>query len=257
MLLIGTSGWQYRDWRGAFYPEKLAQARWLEHYAERFCTVEVNNTFYRLPKPETFVAWRERTPDDFVVVVKTSRYLTHIKRLLEPGPSVDLFMERARGLGDKLGPLLIQLPPTLQADPPRLRDALAAFPADVRLAVEFRHGSWHRDDVYSILEERDAALVAADRHGNPLWVQRTATWGFVRLHEGDGDPPPCYPRSDLERWAGIIATTWGAEREVFLFFNNDPRGCAVRNAVEMAQIAAQHGLNSSRVPSEGDVSTRS
>ncbi|MGH2687099.1 MAG: DUF72 domain-containing protein, partial [Actinomycetota bacterium] len=229
MLLIGTSGWQYRDWRGAFYPQQLAQARWLEHYAERFRTVEVNNTFYRLPKAETFVAWRDRTPDDFVVVVKTSRYLSHIKRLKDPAPSIDLFMERARGLGEKLGPLLVQLPPTFQADPARLRDALAAFPGDVRLAVEFRHPSWQTEEVVSILAERNAALVMADRKGDAMWVRRTADWGFVRLHEGTGNPPPCYRRIDLERWAELIASHYAPDDDVFLFFNTDPRGCAVRN----------------------------
>jgi uncharacterized protein YecE (DUF72 family) len=248
MLMIGTSGWQYRDWRGTFYPQKLAQARWLEHYAGSFRTVEVNNTFYRLPRPETFVAWRERTPEDFLVVVKTSRYLTHIKRLKEPQASVDLFLERALGLGPKLGPLLLQLPPTFQVDVARLRDALAAFPADLRLAVEFRHGSWHTDEVLTILSERDAALVMADRHGRAMWVERTASWGFVRLHEGDGDPPPCYPGTDLERWADIIAAHYGPDEEVFLFFNNDPRGCAVRNAVEMADVARSRGLRPTRVP---------
>ena len=253
MLLIGTSGWQYRDWRGSFYPQKLAQARWLEHYGDRFRTVEVNNTFYRLPKPETFVSWRERTPDDFVVVVKTSRYLTHIKRLQDPKSSVDLFMERARGLGDKLGPLLLQLPPNLQADPGRLVGALDAFPPDVRLAVEFRHPSWHTDEVMAMLAERNAALVMADRKGEAMWVRRTADWGFVRLHEGCGDPPPCYRGDDLARWADIIAAHHRPDDEVFLFFNNDPKGCAVRNAIEMAGIAAGRGLEPTRVPVAAEV----
>src|SRR5437588_7644333 len=124
---LGTSGWQYRDWRGRFYPHDLPQARWLEHYAERFRTVEVNNSFYRLPSAETFAAWRRRTPDDFVFVVKASRYLSHIKRLLDPEEPVDLFVDHARHLGDKLGPVLLQLPPTMQVEHERLRRALARF----------------------------------------------------------------------------------------------------------------------------------
>ena len=134
-VLVGTSGWQYRDWRGRFYPQGLAQARWLEHYAERFATVESNNAFYRLPEPATFAAWAERTPPGFVMAVKASRYLTHIKRLRDPEEPVGRLMERARHLGAKLGPVLLQLPPTLRADPATLDRTLRAFPAGTRVAV--------------------------------------------------------------------------------------------------------------------------
>ena len=141
-VYVGTSGWQYRDWRGAFYPADLPQSRWLEYYAARFATVEVNNAFYRLPSRDTFVAWRNRTPDDFCVGVKMSRYLTHIKRLKDPAEPVQRFLDRATALGDRLGPVLLQLPPSLRIDLAALSETLSRFPSEVKVAVEPRH--FHR-----------------------------------------------------------------------------------------------------------------
>ncbi|NUT37090.1 MAG: DUF72 domain-containing protein, partial [Hamadaea sp.] len=174
MLLIGTSGWQYRDWRGRFYPDRLPQSRWLEHYAEHFATVEVNNAFYRLPERRTFAAWRERTPGDFCVAVKMSRYLTHIKRLSGPAEPVARFLGRADALGDRLGPVLLQLPPTLRADADALDAVLRRFAAAdtasrrVRVAVEPRHDSWWTAEIRRILERHGAALCWADRGGRPV-----------------------------------------------------------------------------------------
>src|SRR3954470_11863433 len=135
-VIIGTSGWQYRDWKGRFYPAKLPQRLWLEHYAATCPTVEVNNAFYRLPEKSVFEQWRARTPDGFVVAVKVSRYLTHIKRLADPAEPVSRFVHRAAGLGDRLGPCLLQLPPTLQASAAALDETLREFPPDWRVAVE-------------------------------------------------------------------------------------------------------------------------
>ncbi|GIF15932.1 DUF72 domain-containing protein [Actinoplanes teichomyceticus] len=208
MLWIGTSGWQYRDWRptggddtGFLYPAGLPQRLWLEHYAERFATVEVNNAFYRLPERDTFAAWRERTPDGFVVAVKMSRYLTHIKRLREPAEPVARFLDRAQGLGDKLGPVLLQLPPTLRADLPALEETLARFPAWVRVAVEPRHPTWFTAECEQLLRRHGAALCWADRKSRPitpLW--RTADFGYLRFHEGTARPWPRYGRSALRSW---------------------------------------------------------
>jgi len=158
VIVLGTSGWQYDDWRGRFYPADLAKSRWLEHYAARFGTVEVNNAFYRLPERTTFTAWRERTPADFRIGVKVSRYLTHVRRLREPAEPVARFLERAAGLGDKLGPALLQLPPTLAADLELLDAVLARFPAGVQVAVEPRHASWWGAPTRAVLERRGAAL---------------------------------------------------------------------------------------------------
>ena len=251
---IGTSGWQYRDWRGQFYPPTLRQAGWLDHYAERFRVVEVNNAFYRLPEAETFAAWARRTPDDFVVGVKASRYLTHIRRLHEPEEAVARFLERARHLGPKLGPVLVQLPPTLPADHAALAETLACFPGDVRVAVEFRHDSWFTEETQAILRRHDAAFCLADspKRRTPLW--RTASWGYVRLHEGRSSPRPCYGRAALAGWAGRLAELFAAGDDVYAFFNNDPRGCAVRDAQRFGGAVERVGLVPTRVPASREVS---
>jgi uncharacterized protein YecE (DUF72 family) len=254
---VGTCGWQYRDWHGRLYPADLPQREWLEHYAARFQAVEVDNTFYRLPAAEVFAAWRERTPADFRMALKTSRYLTHVKRLREPAPAVQLFMERAGRLGGKLGPLLIQLPPTFRADPARLADALDAFPRGVRLAFEPRHASWFSDATQQVLADRDVALCLADAKGRPagpLW--RTAGWTYLRFHEGTGSPHPCYQPHTLHQWAERLAATWGAAAECWVFFNNDPGGCAVRDARRFAEAAVEAGLQPTRVPAESETPVR-
>jgi uncharacterized protein YecE (DUF72 family) len=248
VLYVGTSGWQYRDWRGAFYPREIGQEEWLEYYAERFQTVELNNSFYRLPEASTFAAWAERTPPDFVMAVKMSRFLTHIKRLKDPREPVERFFSRARRLGSKLGPVLVQLPPQLQADLPRLEGLLEVIPAGVRVALEFRHESWFTADVFEVLAGHGAALCLADgpRRRTPHW--RTAEWGFVRFHEGRASPPPCYGRRALETWAERLAGLWKPDEDVFAYFNNDHRACAVRDAVVFAGLAAEAGLRPTRVP---------
>ena len=184
-VLVGTSGWQYRHWRDAFYPAGVPQRQWLEYYAGRFATVENNGTFYRLPARETFEQWRARTPEGFVMAVKASRYLTHIRRLRDPAEPVRRMLDAFAGLGERLGPVLIQLPPDMRADPELLDRALGQFPPSVRVAVEPRHPSWWSDPVRDVLTARGAALCWADRAGQPvtpLW--RTAGWGYVRFHEG-------------------------------------------------------------------------
>ncbi|MFG3602934.1 DUF72 domain-containing protein [Micromonospora chersina] len=249
MILVGTSGWQYRDWRERFYPAKLPQRLWLEHFAARFATVEVNNAFYRLPERDTFVAWRDRTPDDFCVAVKMSRYLTHIKRLREPAEPVARFLDRATGLGDRLGPVLVQLPPTMRADPAALDATLRLFPAEVRVAVEPRHQSWWTDDTRRVLERHRAALVWADRLSRPitpLW--RTTDFGYLRLHEGRARPWPRYGRAALATWVRRLATAFPAGEPAYVYFNNDPGGAAIVDAVAFAGLARRAGLPVTRTP---------
>jgi uncharacterized protein YecE (DUF72 family) len=227
---VGTSGWQYRDWRGAFYPEDVPQRRWLEFFASEFHTVEVNNSFYRLPERSTFEGWRERTPDGFIVAVKASRFITHLKRLRDPEDPVALFWERASGLGDRLGPVLFQLPPRFRAEPERLRRLLAVLPEQVRPAVEFRDDSWHTDEVFRILDDAGAALVWPDRPGTKVELPITGGWLYVRFHQGNRHGPD-YPRQKLRRWASRISAT--DAREAFAYFNNDPTGAAIRDARTM------------------------
>ncbi|SBV26158.1 Uncharacterized conserved protein YecE, DUF72 family [Micromonospora krabiensis] len=248
MILVGTSGWQYRDWRDRFYPAGLPQRRWLEHYAERFATVEVNNAFYRLPERDTFAAWRARTPDDFCVAVKMSRYLTHVKRLREPAEPVARFLDRATALGDRLGPVLVQLPPNLRADVPALDATLRLFPERVRVAVEPRHPSWWTAETRAVLERHRAALVWADRLGRPvapMW--RTTDFGYLRLHEGRARPHPRYGLAALASWVRRLADTFG-DATAYVYFNNDPGGAAVVDAVAFARLAQRAGHPASRVP---------
>jgi uncharacterized protein YecE (DUF72 family) len=253
---IGTSGWQYRDWRGTVYPPSIPLRSWLESYAGRFATVESNNAFYRLPERRTFEAWAERTPDDFVMAVKVSRFLTHIKRLADPEEPVARFLDRVAGLGPKLGPVLVQLPPQLRADVGRLAATLDRFPADVRVAVEFRHASWFSDEIRRLLSDRSVALCLADRRRplTPLW--RTAPWTYLRFHEGRARPRPCYGRTALATWAGRLADGWSAEEDCYVYFNNDPRGCAPRDAARFAGLVAAAGLRPTRVPAVRSIRVR-
>lgn len=247
MLRIGTSGWQYRDWRGAFYPPKLPVAKWLEHYASRFETVEVNNTFYRLPAASTFAAWAARVPSDFVVAVKASSYLTHMRRLRDPEEPVDRLLTRASELGPHLGPVLVQLPPDMKAEPDRLDATLHAFGGRVRVAVEPRHPSWFCDEIAAILRAHNAALCLADRRSRPivpLW--RTATWLYLRMHHGAASPPPAYGRRALASWLERVRELWGDEPDGYVYFNNDSHACAVRDAQSLMQLAAARGVKVSR-----------
>lgn len=252
-VLLGTSGWQYRSWRGPYYPVGLAQGRWLEHYARDFATVEVNNTFYRLPAPSSFSAWAARTPPDFIVTVKASRYLTHIRRLREPEEPVARLMAAARCLGPKLGPVLVQLPPDLPARLEDLDRTLSCFPRGVRVAVEPRHDSWFSQELAALLSAHGAALSLADRLSHPITpVWRTADWGYLRLHEGRGRARPCYGATALRSWARRLAELWppAGDADLFVYFNNDPRGCALHDAQRFSAELERVGLRPGRVPAE-------
>ncbi len=253
---IGTSGWQYRDWRGTFYPPDLAQRAWLESYAQRFATVESNNAFYHLPERRVFEAWADRTPADFAMAVKVSRYLTHIRRLRDPDEPVDRFVGRIAGLGPKLGPVLLQLPPQLRCDLGRLEATLERFPPAVRVAVEFRHETWFVEAVRRALERHGAALCLADRRRplTPLW--QTADWTYLRFHEGRATPRPCYGPAALDGWARRLADTFGAGVEAWVYFNNDPRGCAPRDAARFAVSCGDAGLEPTRVPPARSIPVR-
>ncbi|MET8634220.1 DUF72 domain-containing protein [Streptomyces sp. NPDC004096] len=248
-VFVGTSGWQYKDWRDVLYPSGVPVRLWLEEYATRFATVEINNAFYRLPSEETFEDWRERVPQDFVVAVKASRYLTHIKRLRDPEEPVHRLMSHAAGLGDRLGPVLLQLPPTLRADPALLDHCLACFPSGTRVAVEPRHDSWWTPEVRAVLEARGAALCWADvlsRPVTPLW--RTTDWGYVRFHAGRARPWPHYGRRSLTSWVQRIDAVWPDGRDVYAYFNNDPHAAAVLDAMTFARAATAAGLKVTRTP---------
>jgi uncharacterized protein YecE (DUF72 family) len=227
--LVGTSGFDYRDWRGPFYPRFLRPSERLAFYAEHFRTVELNVTFYRMPSADAFRGWRDAVPDDFRFAVKASRYLTHIKRLDDPQASVDYLMERASLLGDRLGVVLLQLPPSLEFEPGRLEATLRAFAGRVPVAVEPRHRSWFVPELCDLLREHDAALVLADRRGpiTPLWS--TTSWTYLRMHQGVASPRPCYGDRALESWVSRLAELPDVDGG-WVFFNNDHRACAPANA---------------------------
>lgn len=233
MIHVGTSGWQYDDWRGRFYPEGVGTARWLGLYSERFPTVELNASFYRLPTPERFAAWRDQTPEGFLFAVKASRYITHIRRLRDCGKPVELLWRRAAGLGPRLGPVLFQLPPNLRLDLALLRGFLRVLPDGLRAAFEFRHPSWEDPEVHRALDEAGVALVLADRPYARVPDLVTGGWAYLRFHQGRPGAPG-YPRPKLRRWAARIAGL--AADEVFVYFNNDTGGAAVRDAAALAEL---------------------
>jgi uncharacterized protein YecE (DUF72 family) len=228
---IGCSGWNYKDWREAFYPKGVPQSRWLEYYASEFDTVEVNATFYRLPTRETVANWVEQTPDGFQFAIKASRYLTHVKRLRELPKGIGRFSERLEPLLEtpKMGPVLWQLPPGFKRDDDRLAEALEALPR-WRHAFEFREPSWFAPDVYAALREHGVALVIGDHPKWPFQARElTADWTFVRLHYGNRGRRGNYSEAELETWKRRIAA-WRRKAEVLVYFNNDWEAFAVRNA---------------------------
>jgi len=243
VIHVGASGWQYRDWRGRFYPARIPQTKWLEHYASIFATVELNNSFYRLPSEAGFEAWRDRTPDGFVFAVKASRYITHVRRLREPAEPVELLWSRARRLGSKLGPVLFQLPPKFGVDIERLRSLLGALPDGMRAAFEFRDDSWMVKRVYDLLEDSGAAFVLADRPGSRPPDIVTGGWSYLRFHQGTPSSPG-YPRKTLRRWADRIAGL--RVSDAFVYFNNDQGGAAVRDAQTMIDLLVERGASVSR-----------
>jgi uncharacterized protein YecE (DUF72 family) len=245
MITIGTSGWVYPHWKGRFYPKDLPSREWFAYYAARFPTVEINNSFYRLPSEQTFRNWRAQAPTEFVYAVKTSRYITHLKRLKNPKEPVDLFWSRARLLGDRLGPVLFQLPPRFPAAPERLRAVLDVLPREMRAAFEFRDPSWETSEIFGLLDKANAAFVLADRPRARIPDVVTGGWGYIRFHQG-AQTHPGYPRRKLERWADRIAQM--DARDIFIYFNNDTLGAAIGDALKLTQMLEARGLEVARSP---------
>lgn len=229
-LHVGTSGYDYAHWEDAFYPDGLPADERFGYYADRFDTVEINNTFYGLPDRSTFRAWRDRAPEGFLYVLKFSRYGSHLKHLKDPEATIGNFLDAASGLGDTLGPILVQLPPSWNADPERLDSFLEAAPAGRRWAVELRDESWLRDDVYEILRDHGAALCVHDMlEGHPRLA--TAGWVYLRFHGVLAGEP--YSRQYLTARAREVDEHLDVGRDVFAYFNNDPEGEAIRDAMDL------------------------
>ena len=229
---MGTSGWQYDWWKETFYGGAPKRA-WLEIYASRFPVVEVNNSFYQLPKEGTFDRWHEETPAGFLFALKASRYITHIRRLRQARSSVRLFWSRATRLRSKLGPVLFQLPPNFKADPPLLEEFLKVLPKGMHAAFEFRDDSWQTEAVLGLLEGAGSAWVLADRPGWRVPEIVTGGWSYVRFHQGRSLHPG-YTRPKLRHWAERIASS-GA-RDTFVYFNNDALGAAPEDALTLTRL---------------------
>lgn len=211
----------------------MKQSEWLNYFSSKFDSVEVNATFYRLPKPDYVAHWAAQTTQDFLFAVKGSRYLTHMKRMRETGEAVDRFFDLVSLLGDKLGPVLWQLPPTMECDLDRLAAFAGALPAAYRHAFEFRHPSWYSQEVYDVLERAGAALCIPDHPDLPGEIRLTAGWTYLRLHYGDGRGGS-YTGEELRRWAQLIEGYNNDGVDVYAYFNNDQEGFAVANAAELA-----------------------
>lgn len=227
---VGCSGWVYRHWKGGFYPEGLPQKRWFERYSEEFDTVEINASFYRLPLASTFDGWREKAPNDFRYAVKANRFLTHLKKLAGCEEQVDEFIALARRLGDRLGPILYQLPPSLQKDLARLEAFLERLPRDLEHVVEFRHASWYDQDVLALLDRHGAGFVAHDLSGliSPPWASgRTA---YVRFHGTGGKYWGRYSEEQMAGWADWLRAQIAQGRSAWAYFNNDIHEHAIEDA---------------------------
>jgi uncharacterized protein YecE (DUF72 family) len=238
--VVGTSGWQYDDWRGVLYPKELPKAKWLEHFSAHVPACEVNNTFYNLPKEETFASWRDRTPPGFTFALKASRRITHDARLRDVGDNVAFLVKRASLLGDKLGPILYQLPPFAKRDDALLEEFLAVLPASPPATIEFRSSTWFDDVVFERLRARDVALCVSHGHKYETPVVTTAGWAYFRLHGG----PDYAEYTDEEKaaWISRIAEVAAACDPVYVFLDNDAQAAAVRDASAIAAGVAARGV---------------
>lgn len=238
-IRIGTSGWHYKHWLGNFYPEKLPASKMLAYYYEQFDTVEINNSFYMLPKIETLSCWREATPKNFEFAIKASRFLTHNKKLKEPENALNNFLPRAEALGKKLGPILFQLPPKWRINVERLSEFLDALPKYHRYTFEFREPSWLEPQVYELLRKHNAAFCIYELAAFHSPIELTADWSYTRLHGPGGKYQGSYSNKVLRAWADRIVE-WSTQlQSIYMYFDNDQAGYAASNALTLKQLVAE------------------
>jgi uncharacterized protein YecE (DUF72 family) len=241
---IGCSGWNYKTWRGRFYQQDLPVKKWLEYYSSRFDTVEVNNTFYRLPESKVFAGWREQTPAGFCFAVKASRFLTHMKRLRQPAEPIARLFSRLEPLGDRLGPVLYQLPATMTRDLPRLEQFFEALPDHfhgraLHHVMEFRDPSWYVSDTFALLDEHRVSLCLHDKAGSEISEPFVGPISYVRFHGTSGHYHGSYSSRQLERWARRLGGRAATGFPAFAYFNNDPEAVATRNAMTLKRLMGE------------------
>jgi uncharacterized protein YecE (DUF72 family) len=236
---VGCSGWNYKHWREIFYPKGLPVSRWFAFYAEHFDTVEINNSFYMLPKPETFEKWRDQAPPGFVYAVKANRFITQAKKLLDCQEPLDRMMPAVRRLGDRLGPLLYQLPPSLKFNPERLESFLKIVPRDVVNVFEFRDRSWHVEETFDLLERYDASFCVHDMAGSVSERIAVGPAAYVRFHGGQGKYWGRYADERLIGWADWLAGQARSGRSAWAYFNNDIFGHALEDALTLKSMVGQ------------------
>ena len=235
-LRVGTSGYNFPEWRGSFYPPKLPAAKWLEYYAQQLGTVEINYTFYRTPNAKTVAGWDAATPAEFTFVLKVPQRITHIARLKNIDEPLRIFLDTVRKLHAKLGPVLFQLPPNFKKDIARVGDLLTQFPSDVRAACEFRHASWWSDDVYELLRSTNTALCIADTEAGTTPLVATADFGYVRLRD-EG-----YTEEQLVQWVGQLREVGREWTDAFVFFKHEEKGVGPKLAAQFTALAASGDL---------------
>jgi uncharacterized protein YecE (DUF72 family) len=230
---IGTSGWHYDHWQDRFYPKTLTKAKWLEFYASHFTTVELNNSFYRLPSETAFTTWHDSSPANFTFAVKVSRFITHIKRLKNSEEAVDNFISRAKILAEKLGPLLYQLPPNMHRNDEILESFLSTLPQGMKHVFEFRHQSWLEDKVFEILHKHNIGFCVFDMPSVSCPLVATADFAYIRFHGSTGLYFSCYSDEELADWAKRLANLARNLEAIYIYFNNDAEAFAVRNAITL------------------------
>jgi uncharacterized protein YecE (DUF72 family) len=236
---IGCSGWIYRHWRGLFYPERLPVKRWFAHYAKVFDTVEINAGFYRLPKPETYDAWRGQAPEGFRYAVKANKYVTQARKLKDCAEPLERVLTPMRRLGETLGPVLYQLPPQFRLNCERLAEFMALLPSDLIHVFEFRHPSWYTDEIFALLEAHGASFCAHDMPGSATPRVATGPIAYLRFHGGEGKYWGRYSDERLASWAELILGQSRAGRQVWAYFNTDAEAHAVQDALTLRGMVRQ------------------
>jgi uncharacterized protein YecE (DUF72 family) len=238
---VGCSGWHYEHWRGLHYPQELPRTKWLSFYAQQFDTVELNNSFYRLPSEKAFSTWRESTADNFVFAVKVSRFITHVKRLKNLGPAVANFLSQAAFLKEKLGPLLYQLPPSMKRNDELLQSFLSTLPSKHQHVVEFRHESWINEAVFDILRRHNVGLCVFDMPGLSCPPVATSDFAYIRFHGSKGMYSSRYSDEELAQWARQITRLGQSLEASYIYFNNDTEAFAVENAMTLKNLLQSPG----------------